>query len=204
MKIAGRFFATAGARLDRHTRSGTAVTYRIAPAYFLEATGTRFKATLGTGFKSPSLYQLYAPGTFWGPIGNERLKPEESRGWDAGIEQYLLRELSRPGSPISATISATSSISISAWATSISAGLDERLGTLGRSPSRGESPRQRVLHAPGSPGSGFGERSAPAADGQVHCPGRTGTFQQRGAPASLRFIRGNERTRISRDGPSVS
>jgi vitamin B12 transporter len=42
---------------------------------------------LGTGFKSPSLYQLYAPGTVLGPIGNERLKPEECTGWDIGIDQ---------------------------------------------------------------------------------------------------------------------
>ncbi len=90
MKIANRFFATVGARLDRHSRAGTALTYRIAPSYFVDATKTRFKATFGTGFKSPSLYQLYAPGTFWGPIGNAALKPEESRGWDAGVEQMFL------------------------------------------------------------------------------------------------------------------
>ena len=89
-KIDERFFATVGARLDHHSRSGTALTYRLAPAYFLAATQTKFKATLGTGFKAPSLYQLYAPETFWGPIGNERLKPEESLGWDVGIEQYFL------------------------------------------------------------------------------------------------------------------
>ena len=91
MRIAEQFYATVGVRLDHHSRAGTALTYRLAPAYFLAATQTKFKATLGTGFKSPSLYQLFAPGTFWGPIGNERLKPEESRGWDAGIDQYFLK-----------------------------------------------------------------------------------------------------------------
>ena len=90
IRLADRFFATAGARLDRHSRSGTALTYRIAPAYVLESTGTRFKATLGTGFKSPSLYQLYAPGTSWGPIGNAALAAERCLGWDAGIEQEFL------------------------------------------------------------------------------------------------------------------
>jgi len=90
MRIAGRFFATVGLRLDHHSRAGTALTYRLAPAYFIEATQTTLKATLGTGFKSPSLYQLYAPGTFWGAVGNEQLEPEESRGWDAGVEQYFL------------------------------------------------------------------------------------------------------------------
>ena len=91
IRVAGRFFATLGARLDHHSRAGTALTYRLAPAYFLESTQTKFKATIGTGFKAPSLYQLYAPGTFWGPIGNADLKPEESRGWDVGVEQYFLK-----------------------------------------------------------------------------------------------------------------
>ncbi len=89
VRLADRFFATLGARLDRHSQAGTSITYRIAPAYLIEQTGTKLKATYGTGFKSPSLYQIYAPGTTWGPIGNENLKPEESSCWDVGIEQSL-------------------------------------------------------------------------------------------------------------------
>ena len=77
-----------GVRFDRHNRFGTEVTYRLAPAVVLE-TGTRIKATYGTGFKAPSLYQLFAPTAEWGPVGNENLLPEKSRGWDVGIEQYL-------------------------------------------------------------------------------------------------------------------
>lgn len=90
VKLGGRFFATAGIRIDNHSRSGTAFTYRLAPAWFVARTGTKLKATFGTGFKSPSLYQLYAPPTAWGPIGNESLKSEESTGWDAGFEQDLV------------------------------------------------------------------------------------------------------------------
>lgn len=89
VRLANRFFATTGVRLDHHSRTGLALTYRLAPAYLLEKTGTKFKATLGTGFKSPSLYQLSAPGTFLGPVGNERLKPEKNTGWDVGIEQHF-------------------------------------------------------------------------------------------------------------------
>lgn len=91
IRIANKFFATVGARLDEHKQFGTSITYRLAPAYFVEKTQTRLKATYGTGFKSPSLYQLYAPGTFWGPIGNEHLEPEESVGWDLGIEQQIMK-----------------------------------------------------------------------------------------------------------------
>lgn len=89
IRLDSRFFATAGIRWDKHTQFGTSTTYRLAPAFFIKGTQTKLKATLGTGFKSPSLYQLYAPSTFLGPVGNEDLKPEQSIGWDIGIEQYL-------------------------------------------------------------------------------------------------------------------
>jgi len=78
------FFSTVGVRLDKHDKFGSEVTYRIAPAYFLRLTDTKFKATYGTGFKSPSLYYLYDP-----MYGNPELKPELSKGWDAGIDQFL-------------------------------------------------------------------------------------------------------------------
>ncbi|HOZ00028.1 MAG TPA: TonB-dependent receptor, partial [Candidatus Aminicenantes bacterium] len=88
-RLGRAFFATAGLRLDLHGRSGTSLTFRLAPAYLIEKTGTKLKATIGTAFKAPSLYQLYAPETLWGPVGNEHLLPEESLGWDAGVEQTL-------------------------------------------------------------------------------------------------------------------
>ena len=90
IRLANQFFATLGLRLDDHSQFGSAVTYRFAPAFFVEATQTKFRATYGTAFKSPSLYQLYAPGTFLGPIGNAELNPEKSIGWDIGVEQQLL------------------------------------------------------------------------------------------------------------------
>ncbi|HSQ79118.1 MAG TPA: TonB-dependent receptor, partial [Candidatus Bathyarchaeia archaeon] len=88
-EVKDRFFVTAGVRADRHSRAGSAVTFRVAPAFLIAATGTRLKATLGSGFKSPSLYQLYAPATSFGPVGNLLLRPEHALGWDAGIEQTL-------------------------------------------------------------------------------------------------------------------
>ncbi|MFQ6069783.1 MAG: TonB-dependent receptor plug domain-containing protein [Candidatus Aminicenantales bacterium] len=89
IKIKDSFFATAGVRLDYHIRTGLAFTYRIAPAYILKSSGTKIRAVYGTGFKSPSLYQLYAPSTAWGPIGNEDLEPEKSKSWELGLEQFL-------------------------------------------------------------------------------------------------------------------
>lgn len=74
----------AGARLDDHQSFGRKTTFRIAPAYEIFSTGTRLKASFGTGFRSPSLYELFSA------YGNPDLEPEKSRGWDLGVEQGFL------------------------------------------------------------------------------------------------------------------
>jgi vitamin B12 transporter len=86
INIANSFFGAFGIRYDHHNKFGSVVTYRIAPAYFIQETGTKIKATFGTGFKAPSLFYLFDP-----TYGNQNLKPEKSYGWDAGVEQYLLQ-----------------------------------------------------------------------------------------------------------------
>jgi vitamin B12 transporter len=91
IKLWDRLFATLGVRIDDHSRFDTETTCRIAPAYLIKETGTKMKGTFGTGFKAPTLYQLYAPADLWGPIGNKDLKPEKSKGWDFGVEQDLLK-----------------------------------------------------------------------------------------------------------------
>ncbi len=95
--LSGKFFAALGARYDHHSQAGGAVTFRIAPGAYFDRTGTRLKASLGTGFKAPSLYQLYAPPTLYGPVGNENLEPERTLGWDLGVEQEFLRGRLRLG-----------------------------------------------------------------------------------------------------------
>ncbi|HUP00332.1 MAG TPA: TonB-dependent receptor [Gemmatimonadota bacterium] len=79
-------FLVAGGRLDDHSRFGRAMTWRVSPTFRIAATGTRLKAAYGTGFKAPSLFQLFDPG-----FGNPALEPEESAGWEAGVEQDLAR-----------------------------------------------------------------------------------------------------------------
>jgi len=83
ISLGERLFTTLGVRLDNHEFFDSEVTYRIAPAYLIEETGTKLKATYGTGFKAPSLYQLFSQ------YGDPDLDPEMSRGWDAGFEQNL-------------------------------------------------------------------------------------------------------------------
>ncbi|MBN2242778.1 MAG: TonB-dependent receptor [Acidobacteria bacterium] len=91
IRLWGSWFTTVGVRFDDHERFGTETTYRFATAYLVDRTGTKIKASYGTGFKAPTLIQLYS---FW---GNEGLDPEESTGWDFGVEQTLFENKASAG-----------------------------------------------------------------------------------------------------------
>lgn len=86
------FFVTVSGRYDKPKDIDGRFSYTIAPGYFIKQTDTRLTASYGTGFKAPSLQQRfgYDPDSFGGYyIGNPDLKPETSRGWEAGFEQGL-------------------------------------------------------------------------------------------------------------------
>jgi vitamin B12 transporter len=87
--IGGRLFNAVSLRYDANDQFGDKATYRIAPALLVPETGTKFKASLGTGFKAPSLSQLYEDFPAFDFFGNPNLRPETSTGLDAGIEQSL-------------------------------------------------------------------------------------------------------------------
>ncbi|MBB6469388.1 vitamin B12 transporter [Aminobacter lissarensis] len=76
---------TAGVRHDEHSEFGGYTTYRITGSYLFSDSGTRLHSSFGTGFRAPSLYELYDPFA-----GNTDLKPEQSISFDAGIEQTLI------------------------------------------------------------------------------------------------------------------
>jgi vitamin B12 transporter len=85
IKLWDAWFTTVGFRLEDHERFGTEPTWQIASAYVIDKSRTKLKMSFGTGFKSPSLYQLYSP------YGNLTLDAEKSTGWDAGVEQTIVR-----------------------------------------------------------------------------------------------------------------
>ena len=74
---------TVGVRYDKHNIYGSSTTFQIASAYLIHSTNTKLRASYATGFKAPSLYQLYSG------FGDKNLKAEEVKGFDAGVEQHL-------------------------------------------------------------------------------------------------------------------
>ena len=76
---------TGGLRHDEHSEFGGHTTYRGTAAYLFDATATRLHSSFGTGFRAPSLYELYAP--FY---GDSSLRPETSVSFDFGVGQEFL------------------------------------------------------------------------------------------------------------------
>ena len=95
--VGGRLFNTVSLRYDDNQQFGGRVTYRIAPAFLVAETGTKLKASLGTGFKAPTLDELYDSYPQYGFFANPALQPETSIGYDAGMEQAVFDERLRFG-----------------------------------------------------------------------------------------------------------
>jgi vitamin B12 transporter len=74
-----RVFATAGIRHDSYNVFGDATTYRFTGGYYHKETDTKLRAGYSTGFRAPSMNELYFPN-----FGNSRSgageKPEHGRG----------------------------------------------------------------------------------------------------------------------------
>lgn len=78
----------ASVRRDDNNRFADTTTYRVQGSYRF-VTDTRLRAAAGSGVKNPGFYELFGfvDGRY---VGNPDLKPEESQGWEVGVEQPLL------------------------------------------------------------------------------------------------------------------
>jgi vitamin B12 transporter len=72
---------TLAGRLDQHESFGRQGSGQAALAWRPGGGDTLVRASLGQGFRAPSLYQLYSE------YGNAGLQPETAVGWDLGLEQ---------------------------------------------------------------------------------------------------------------------
>jgi vitamin B12 transporter len=77
-----------GGRLDDNDVFGTFATARAAVAYAMP-TGTRFRASVGTAFKEPTILETSSTGAF--VVGNPHLQPERTRSWEVGASQDLAK-----------------------------------------------------------------------------------------------------------------
>jgi vitamin B12 transporter len=77
-----------GGRYDEYRSAGGATTGRVGVAY-VPTTGTKVRATYGTGFSAPGSDDVFGVPSY-GQLPNPSLKPEKSNGWDVGVDQDLL------------------------------------------------------------------------------------------------------------------
>lgn len=78
-------YLDAGVRHDNHSIFGGKTTFKVAPAVHVLDT-TKLRGSVGTGFKAPSLVQLYSS------YGNRDLQAETSTGWDVGLDQDIVKD----------------------------------------------------------------------------------------------------------------
>jgi len=76
---------TGGLRLDHDTEFGTHTSVKLAAAYRFDD-ATTLRANFGTGFKAPTLYELYSQ--YRNPF--HALKPETAQGFEAGVDRMFL------------------------------------------------------------------------------------------------------------------
>jgi len=73
----------AGGRLDDHDGFDDQFTYRIGTSVRMDG-GWKIRGTWATGFKAPTIYQLYNSSS-----GNPNLDAETSKGWDVGLDKDM-------------------------------------------------------------------------------------------------------------------
>ena len=90
LKIGQLTTLLAGIRLDDNDEFGTHETYRLTVNHVSQnLSGLIFKFSIGTGFRAPSLSEMY-DGTY----GNTNLDPETSFGYDFGFVNYISSNVS--------------------------------------------------------------------------------------------------------------
>ena len=73
-------YIDASLRTNQHDTFGSSATYRIAGSYIIENTGLRIHSSYGSGYRAPTLDELY------GSYGNTSIKEEKSKSRDIGVE----------------------------------------------------------------------------------------------------------------------
>jgi len=81
----------AGLRHDNHETFGSKTTYRIGVVKNIIPDQMRIRGSYGTGFRAPTLNELFWPDVGWFK-GNPNLKPEETSAWEMGVEKNIFKD----------------------------------------------------------------------------------------------------------------
>lgn len=84
---------TPGVRVDHHSALGTHTSPSLSIG-FKQNEDTNYYFNYKTFFVAPNMYQLYAPGSPFGPVGNKDLKPQEGNTIEFGINHNFSDTLS--------------------------------------------------------------------------------------------------------------
>jgi vitamin B12 transporter len=84
LRFFDRLFLSGGFRVDDNNVYGTHTTQRGSLAFLIKETDTRIRGGAGSGFRAPTLNDLFFPG-----FSNVTLQPEDSFSWDVGFDQKL-------------------------------------------------------------------------------------------------------------------
>lgn len=87
-RITKNMYFTFGSRFDEHSIAGNEDSHRTTFAYLFDDKTLKIKSSYGTGFRFPSLYEMF----FVYAANSESLKnvkAENSKGFDIGFEKFL-------------------------------------------------------------------------------------------------------------------
>ena len=79
-------YATIGGRNDKHTTAGDEQSYRATTSYNLGG-NSKIRASYGTGFLFPALYEGHAYG--WSNANKDYVNAEKTKSFDLGYETYF-------------------------------------------------------------------------------------------------------------------
>lgn len=82
------FSVQGSVRQDFNDRFDDFTTYAVGASYLFPNQITRVRASYGTGVQNPTLFEQFGFSNNFTP--NPNLEPEQSEGWDIGIEQQIL------------------------------------------------------------------------------------------------------------------
>ena len=100
--VLGRLALTGQLREDTTTIAGDAFTWRVGGVLDVPEIASHIKASYGTGFRAPALYDRYGIDDY-GFIGNPDLKPEYSQGYEVGVTTDLPLALRDSGASVTVT-----------------------------------------------------------------------------------------------------